>query len=290
MKSLDLIHLWCYGFFQLNLHKIHQLILSLQNKNHITLSFQANIWKILLNIENSLLVVELRDEELRQTSFVGINLKNGKILWTQNKLQEKWWIGLLETKGNFVLLHGYKDLQTPIHLKTYVLNVLNGDLLWKNESTKPIGFSSDNTIVGQEEQESDYLMYNPNSGKVVKQISPSSYIKDNQASSIVNPNYYSIDNKYFEKIAHFIQHLNDGLIAEEALEYLEYNGKIITSFYAKKAEKFVNYISVVSEDGEVLLLEELGRELNAVSADTFFLVKEKLVYLKNKKELVIFEL
>jgi hypothetical protein len=74
------------------------------------------------------------------------------------------------------------------------------------------------------------------------------------------------------------------------VDYLEHKSKIIVSFYSTEAEKLVNYILVTDEEGQILFQDTIAEGLSTVALESFFLWKDQLIFIKNRKELVIFEL
>jgi hypothetical protein len=266
--------------------------LSRQNKSTIYFTYKGIVWKLLADTKSSLLVVESRDEETRKVNFAAIDLETRKQLWDSLAIKETWWAGLEEVNYGYVVLHGYKDIQNPEHQGIYVFDARTGKPVWENAAYTFFSLDEEGLIAYDPlSPERVYKRFNSRNGAIEQELTESEiadqWNKDSNTSSLLqNPSHYTLENSYFEKISNFIEAFTE-LKPEMALDYLEHNSKIIVSFYSKVGEKMVNYLLVVNEEGDVLYNEAIGAELNGIGLDSFFMFKEQLIFVKNKKELVI---
>jgi hypothetical protein len=269
--------------------------LSPQNKSVFYFPFKGLVWKLLVDQQSSLLVVELREEETRQVNFTSIDLESKKILWQDLQNKEKWWTGLDAVKNGIMVLHGYRDVQNPEHQGIYVFNSKTGKYLWENKDLTFVLLEEKRLVAyDPKQQERTYHLLDLKKGNTLGYLGEMELKAELAAiredkSYLLNSNHYNTENKYFNKIAGFVASISDKK-PEGPLDYLEYKGKILVSFYTKEGEKLVNYLLVVNEEGEILLLDQIGSEISGIGLDTFFLFKDLLIFIKNKKELVIFEL
>lgn len=266
--------------------------MSPQNKSTIYFTYKGIVWKLLADPESSLLILESRDEETRQVNFAAIDLETQQQLWNSLSLKESWWAGLEEVKYGYVVLHGYKDIQNPEHQGIYVFDARTGKPVWENSEFAFFSLDEGGLIAYDPlSPERVYKRFNMKSGVLEQELTESDIVlqwnkRQSDSKFLQNPSHYTVESTYFEKIANFIK-VFTGLKPETALDYLEYNSKIMVSFYSKVGEKMVNYLLVVDEEGEILYNETIGAELNGIGLDSFFLFKEQLIFVKNKKELVI---
>lgn len=267
--------------------------MSVHSKAKFSFSFDGIVWKLLLNFQHQILLLEIRSEETRKVHFAALDLQSNELLWRQEKLPETWWVGLFSTEGDKVVIHGFKDLQNPVHQKVFVLDLWSGKLLWNHEDYKAIKLINNSLYVTVDGNES-ILQLDGSSGKTLGEVSLESFkaLSENQGfqtSGWAQPLHYSNENQYFNKLTSFIQQVT-GKVAEKSVEYLEHKSKIIVSFYSVEAEKLVNYILVVDEEGQILFQDAIAKGLSLVALESFFLWKDQLIFIKNRKELVIFEL
>jgi len=249
---------------------------------------------MLLNFQNQILILEIRAEETRRVRFVALDLASKKLLWEQDKLSETWWVGLFSTEGDKVVVHGFKDLQNPVHQKVFVLDLRTGKQLWHNVDFKALKLV-DNSLYVTEEDNALILKLDSTTGAKMGELSLESFrtLEEDQgdggSSYLTKPFHYSHENQYFHKLNSFIQQVT-GKGAEKLVEYLEHKSKIIVSFYSSEAEKLVNYIIVTDEEGQIFFQDIIATGLSTVALESFFLWKDQLIFIKNRKELVIFEL
>lgn len=258
--------------------------------------FKRLVWKLLIDESSSVLVAELRDEENREVNFAAIDLIHKKLSWSSLPIKEKWWLGLEALQNGLVLLHGYKDIQNPEHQGLYMFDVQAGKPLWEKSVYTFVRFWEGSVLVYDPQiPDRQYMKLSPKEGNIVGEMNEEEVLQmlskkpREERFNIANSHHYTPENKYFEKISGFIEAFT-GKKPEGALDYLEYQRKIIASFYLKEGEKTVNYLLVVNEDGRVMYLEQIGSEVKGIGLDTFFLYKDLLIFVKNKEELVIFEI
>jgi hypothetical protein len=73
------------------------------------------------------------------------------------------------------------------------------------------------------------------------------------------------------------------------IEYREWDGLVFISYYVQE-QGLANYLMVVREDGKLVLSEKLDDSLKGLGADTFFILQGCLFYIRNKRELISYQL
>lgn len=264
-----------------------------QNKSPFYFPFKGLVWKLMIDHHSSVLAVEWRDDDHREVNFSAIDLGSKKVLWDRLPVKEEWWSGLEEARYGKIILHGYKDKQNPEHQGIIVFDIQSGKYLWQNETLTFFALEEKYLLAYDPSlPERTYLKLDPANGNFLGELSEDELVKQftqsgEETSFILNSTHYPEENKHLEKISAFIEAFA-GKTASGGVDYLEYNQQIIVSFYVKEGEKLVNYLLVVSGEGEILLQEQMGTGIKGIGLDTFFLYKDLLIYVKNKKELVIF--
>ncbi len=74
------------------------------------------------------------------------------------------------------------------------------------------------------------------------------------------------------------------------IEYLEYAGCIIISYYTGHPAAFVNQLAIFNSHGECIYEEEIGTNLKGIGVNTFFIAFSTLFFVKNRTELVTFRI
>jgi hypothetical protein len=203
------------------------------------------IWKILPDEAGNSLVIESRDGERRKTMLSVLDLSDNNLLYSTSDLPKPWWIGLIEVKGNKIIFQGYKESNSPEPKGFYIFDLLSGKLLQAEE----------------------------------EQIYESKDIREDQKS--VFPLLYNIDNVHYSTIVEFLKK-NHGHLCYGPLEYLEFGNNVLISFYIQENKKITNLLLVIDEEGNIVLNDRLAEGAEGVGLATFFICKNKLIYIKNK--------
>jgi hypothetical protein len=265
---------------------------SQQNNSVISFPFKGILWKLSLDAPEKVLVLELRDEEERSVHFAGIDIKNKVLLWESQTIGETWWMGLEEAGGSKVYLHKYKDPQNPQHEGIIVLDIRTGKEIWQDAKRTFLALSEGFVIASEGEDEAKkYFKLEAKTGKAVQELDTKALFKARQKPSegLQNSFHFSAESAHFSKIAGFVkQILNVEPVA--GLDYLEYGEQVVISFYLYSKDGLENYLLVIDEEGAVKYKECIGTHLKGIALDTFFIFGDLLIFVKGKKELVIFKI
>jgi hypothetical protein len=263
-----------------------------QNKSMVSFPFESLVWKISVDVQHELLLLELRDHDHRSVNFAAIDHKAGKMLWNGIKLEETWWLGLDQCYDGRAYLHTYKDPQNPEHEGIIVLDTRTGRLIWKDTGKTFYHVSEDHLIAteGQEDARK-YLRLDPAVGRLIEEISLkevfkiASLKKDQEHGKIRNPFHFSSEHPYFTKITGFVGEIT-GEQPVIGADYMENDEQVIISFYLYSTEGLSNYLILVDEEGKVIFRECLGSHIKGIGFDTFFVFENTLIFIKEKKELI----
>ena len=212
------------------------------------------IWKILPDEKGEYLVVESRDGERRKTFLSTLKLSDTTILYTIDQLPKPWWIGLKAVEKTTIILQGYKESNSPEPKGFYVFDLGNGKLL-KTEEEEIYNVPSNQELI----------------------------------SSTVFPLLYNEDNSHYKTIHNFVENNYEYKVIGP-IEYLEYRHIVLISFYIRENKKMTNILLVIDEEGNVLLTDKLIEGAEGVGMSTFFICKNKLIYIKNKTSIALAEI
>jgi hypothetical protein len=244
--------------------------------------FPGVVWSIIAYPPGRVVIVEVRDKAARQVSFWALDYERKEFLWTDQKVEEPWWVNVSGVHKDVILFTLYLDSSNP-DKKAVVAYSLHGfRLLWWNNDFS-IGTIGDvvqgfTSKLGLKEQCLDIR-----TGNAIEKDS-----KVESAPSILKPVQYAEGTEYFETIQRFLaDRLN--FFAVTSFEYLETSSHILISCYEKQNE-LANYLFVLSLDGDVLLKEILDSPVQGIGLDTFFVIERSLFFVKNKAQLVSYTL
>ena len=126
-----------------------------------------------------------------------------------------------------------------------------------------------------------------NDGKVVDQ---SAQQNDWQhTNDTMQPFQYLDGEPDFETVKNFLKS-KFNRTPRLGVEYLEHEGHIIISYYAGDPAAFINCIALFNAQGDCLYEDEIGTNLKGIGVNTFFIVSDRLFFVKNRTELVTFRI
>jgi hypothetical protein len=265
-----------------------------QNNSAISFPFKGIIWKLSLDASENLLVLEVRNEEDRSVNFSGLDVKNKMLLWQSASPENSWWMGLESAGDGKVYLHKYKDPQNPIHEGITVLDGKTGKEIWQDPKKTFLALSDGFVIASEgEDEDKKYLKLESKTGKAVQELDTKALFKarsnQKQNESLKNSFHFSAESPHFSKIAGFVKQITN-MEPVTGMDYLEYEEQVVISFYLYAKEGLENYLLVIDEEGNIRFKECLGTHLKGIALDTFFVFGDLLIFVKEKKEIVIFKI
>ncbi len=234
--------------------------------------FTGLIWKIKINDETGLLAIESRDSELKMVSFSVLNFQTGKINFKELSYQEAWNLSLEYLSKDNLLIKGYEDQTSPESKGIISVDAANGAVLW----------SKFNISLNQTGQ-SAIQVYDP-------RIMPRRYFWIDQfTSGPVDPPLSTLPeikvrlaqpDPYF-KLPDWINH--GELIGE--ISALVHNDLTILSFH-EVFNKFMQQRLIVYQEDSILLDDILISGIQKLQPEAFFIQKNHLFYIRNKRQLL----
>lgn len=232
------------------------------------------------------LFLEIRNPDDKTVSFSALNLQNNQWLWKDLVFEEPWWISLRAIEGDILLFTIYTDTNNPDKKSVLAYHVVRKELAWWRN-----GFSltsvNRRTVRGVDAKfpgkESILDLF---TGQLV--AGGDFDLGDSQNFPVIRPFQYEEDTAYFVTVKDFL-HSRLGISPVASIEYLEIKDLIMVSVFLKE-EGLANYLYVLDADGQVLMTEKLGEHLKGIGLDTFFVFSDKLIFIKNKNELLSYSI
>ena len=251
------------------------------NFSHV---FEGVIWNIKVSDEGDLMVIEARDHILRKVRFSAFNYKLNTFLWKEKELEEPWWVNLSGVSEDLALFTLYIDTNNPDKKAALAYDIVHEKLAWWNNDFS-ISAVTNRYVIGTAEKFGKHEMVLDARTGELREASSVDVRKENK---VHRPNHYPEGHSYFDTVKKFLNR-KFNLLPTAALEYLEYDSLIFISCYLHENE-LANYLFVFSPDGTLLLKEILGEHLKGIGLDTFFILSGCLFFVRNKGELVSYEI
>ena len=223
-------------------------------------------------------------------SFAAYNLQARQLLWKELKLAEEWWAGMSAADGDVLVLHTFDDSENPEVKSFFAINNATQEVIWEGSELQVMevyqgqlyGFVRKNEVTSYKRVS---LETNGEKNLSLKELEHSLQDVFGENKYIRQPFHYSEEDAYFSTVSRFVQHyLNRRPV--RSCEYLDAEGLIFISYYIEEDRALANYLLVVDTEGELLLHEKLDDQLSHPGLGTFMIIRDQLIFIKQKKELL----
>jgi hypothetical protein len=248
--------------------------------------FSGTVWNTLSVPDTDLLIIEVRNEDKREASFSVLNVKQNKFELEYKVFEENWWIGLTAASPDVLLLHLYQSMDNPDEKGLLAWHIQDQRLLWKLDNFI-FNYLDDSYLYGSfTKDESVIQAIDLYTGKIKGNVRPTSVLKENILLQM--PFQYIDGNVHFETVKSFLTSRLE-VMPIMGVEYLEYAHLIFISYHVFE-KSLANYLVVFTDEGELVLQEELDDEIKGLGLDTFFIRSGCLFFVRNKNELISYRI
>lgn len=246
----------------------------------ITQSFAGTVWRLEIDSLTDTMVVEIRDEAAKQTSFTSLDLAKGNVNFTGLQTPERWLTGVECVYDGVLLLHHYRHENGPEHKAIIAIDARTGAELWSNYS---LAFDH-LTINGP-------TVYNTT-------LSPKKLALADVKSGTTKRPYDIVGDKPFEHnivIPYVVpaqQFLPGGLPAEpygNIVHYHDHNKLRIVSLHTQKNGLLQQHL-FITLGTDVVYQDLLNTGIQKLQPEAFVLHKNALIYIKNRNQIVVLDL
>ena len=242
--------------------------------------FVGLIWKLETDTENDLIYIETRNEKEHSAGFSSINLKTGKLNFLELVPEEKWLIGLSGGRKSVLFLHGYLSDQTPEHKSIIALDGTTGKQLWANYNLSLETFTSAGLLAADQRFQSKRLvLLDEKTGNTKTGMDLNDLTDDTQPIQIPY---------ILRLLPQNLAALINGTITG-GISCFNYNPYLIISLHTQKNDGYLQHLFVV-ENEAVIYQDLLNEQIQKLQPEAFVVIKNYLVYLKNKTILKVLNL
>lgn len=275
--------------------------ISMKLKKLYSFSDGNQVWRILLSGSEKFLF-ETRDTDKKQAYFHSHEIFTGKSIFKNFQPEEKYWIGIEAIHNDIIYFHKFTKPDMPGHKAIIAVDINSQKVLWQNESYAFM-FIYDDKVYGFVEkfEGKSYAALDYKSGEIIEDMGNDqteiSRIKNlaDEASDYSDYLFPEIFNGKFEirsGVVSAIENEANNIEITGNIEYTIYEKMLLMNFHSKaKADKLQNiFVAVDLDTGEKIFSEILNSNVNAVAPDSFFVFKNILVLLQEKKNILIYKL
>lgn len=244
------------------IHKEEQMIALLADKT------EGIIWKVKLDDATETIIWENRTLE-KKVSFYAYDFLNQTYLIKHFSFEEDWLLGLDFIFNGIAYFHGFESEYSPVHKGIIAYDLKQNQIIWQNFSVSVQQYSLDGVIVFDPKvfPRAFQLMDLKTGNFISKQSLESVYQTPSINNQIIVPKLIEDQNLW------------------NSTHVLLYKDLKIVALY-KIEENITNqYLQIYKKD--TLLFEDLlNQDIQKIGIDTFFLWLNKLIYIRNKSEIL----
>lgn len=241
----------------------------------------APIWRMEIDEISNIIFLEIRNGEDKKVSFTAIDLANGNVNFKDIATPERWLTGIEATYDGVLLVHNYQSEKGPVHKGLIAIDGVNGQILWSNYT---LGF--------------DHLSVN---GPVVYnvQIQPRKLMLADIKTGLTLKGYQAVIDTEAENQVVGAQLLPAALLKHlpipaeaygNTAHYIEHNNFRIVSLHTFLAEQLEQHLYIFDHEGAVVYHDLLQNNIQKLQPEAFVVHNNKLIYLKNRSELIVLNL
>lgn len=268
-------------------------------KKKFKFSDSNQVWRIKIT-DTDKLFVETRDTKNMKAYYHSFELLTGKRLFTGHQMTELFWLGIEAIKGDIVFFHRYAKPDMPGHRGIFAFDINTQKVLWEDDEYAFLFMKGDLIYVYKEGFEGRYFYtINLTSGKVVEELGQNpikiNALRDEAESSIDFSNYNFPENfnsSGLDEIDNIISKETDEIEVANSIDFVQYNDLLVFNYHqVGSGKELINKLKAFDllKDKEIFS-EILNQSANAYAPDSFFLYKNMVIMIKEKKEVIVLEI
>ncbi|HTE30271.1 MAG TPA: DUF4905 domain-containing protein [Chryseolinea sp.] len=246
--------------------------------------FNGIIWNTVVTPEEGILIIEVRNKELKRVTFSALSTGLGNFLWKDIAFDEPWWISLNAAAKQTAIFTIYLENNNPDKKGIFAYDITAQKVMWWNNDFSLVAVND--RFVRGIASKYGVRELTLELGTGVETSAEKELLQS--PDGVLRPFQYTEDSSHFITIKTFLSS-RFNLLPVSALEYLEYDALIFLSFYVQEGG-LANYLMIISDNGDLLMKEKLDEQLKGIGLDTFFLYGDSVFFVKNKRELFSYKI
>lgn len=226
------------------------------------------IWKIILDDDNETIAWESRTND-KKVFFNAYDFKEDKYLLQDFYLEEDWLLNIQTVKNQVLYFTGFESEFSPVQKGIIAFDLKSKKIVWQNFSVTLQQFTQQGLVVFDPRvNPRKYKLLDFENGELIKTIIMEEL---NLLKSLKNEV--------------FLPKIIDENLDWKTKHQLIYKDLKIISGYKLQGNHFDQYI-IVEKNNEVLFEDIINQATTKKSFDTFLMWQSKLIFIKNKSEIV----
>lgn len=269
-------------------------------KHLYTLAPGKQIWRILLSDSNKI-YIEGRDKDKKEVDFSSYELETGEAVFENFQFEEKFWIGIEQIYKDILFMHKYPRPDLPVHNEIIAFDSASQKVLWSNSEGSYQFIYDDKVYLKTTFSDTDeVLVLDYLTGERLPDSISTLEMNEiyNKMESEKNYDDYNYPDKLYDNDpnaenikATVLANAGDNDVQGE-FQYLTEGSLLVSAIHTKKEDgKMTNTVFANNlNTGEILLQEIADDNLELFAIDSFFMFKNYLFLLKEKKQVDVYKL
>jgi len=267
----------------------------------------GNLWRIFIT-SNDILIGETRNLEEKIVYFFSIDLNSGNHFF-KNYLFENgnYWVSIEGYNAGNIYLHRFENPNLPEHNGIIDIDIKTGEVRWENKDVMYF-FNTENEIYGHKQQFESFKYYNlnPENGLILNEVPAENQLslfelKQDTIRELYINNYYTEIFNLLNSDSTFSQIIILEMKGKDIfgeVEFIHFENYLTFNYHIKKVNlkdlsnpNLENVLCVYDIKNRIKLYSDiLNVEASYNVPDSYFVHKNYLIYIKEKKHIVTLKL
>ena len=237
--------------------------------------------------------------ESKEVFFQCFDLVKGKKIFKDFQHEEKSWVGIEAVYRDIIYFHKYAKPDMPWHKAVIAFDIAVQKILWSNEELSFL-FAYDEKVLCFKQGFEERLFYTLNyqTGELLEDLGSNYLLVNSLKSKTEEEKDWSVYlypqniNNADVKTKEIINDCIDKVNVTGDIEFIVFKNLVLFNYHSSGNEKtFNNNFGTLNRDSGALILSEvLNAGVPSLYTDSFFIYKNFLFLLKEKNEVIIFNL
>ena len=263
-------------------------------KKKYTHSNKRQIFRLLPTDTNKL-IVEERETDKKQAYFNCFQIDNGKKIFKNLQLDEKFWLGIETIYKDIIFFHKFAKPDLPQHHGIIAFGINEQKTIWEDNDRTFLFIKDDKVYTFQQMFEGrEHSTLNCNTGEVIDELGNDSEsinalreetIASEDFSSYRFPSSFQPSSNISREAIEFLQKLREKYLISGSIEFILMDELLMFNFHQiiNPDNSLKNIFKAVDlSKGKYILEEVLNSRTNAFAPDSFF-IKDDLLFLLIEK-------
>lgn len=255
-----------------------------------TYSTSGTLWRV-IPAPPETVIGEERDTKAKRATFFALDLNSGRRRWSGRRFHDDWWVGVTAVHQDVLLLHGFASPDMPGHLGIVAADIASGDILWSDPAGSLVELRTDIVVLSRPsasgpDLEARALRTGAHTALVSGGNHGAGSSSGEDAPDIRVPYLLAPDEDMGARLNRLLRPLLGGQSTSWHLEVVEHPRAIVVMTHEPSAPSGATtlrgHLRVVDPEAGSLLFEEITqREVQLPVPNTFSIVQDKLLYIKD---------